>query len=79
MSQAMQAVPVSLRQGCECLQSLGGLGKHKSRLEKEKEAATAARKSSSGGSSPAVPKRLPSYMRPTSASKAMQVPKVLPT
>lgn len=52
------------------------MGKHKSRLEKEKEAAAAASKSRSGSSSPAVPKRLPSYMRPTSASKAMQVPKV---
>ena len=59
------------------LQGLGDLGKHKSRLEKEKEAAAAARKSGSGSSSP-VPKKLPSYKRPTSASKAMQVPKVDP-
>ncbi|DBA86265.1 TPA: hypothetical protein ACH3X1_005765 [Trebouxia sp. C0004] len=50
-------------------QGLGELGKHKSRLEKEKEAAAAARKAAGG--SPALPK-LPSYMRPTSASKAMQ-------
>ena len=51
------------------MQGLGELGKHKSRLEKEKEAAAAARKASGG--SPA-PGKLPSYMRPTSASKAMQ-------
>jgi len=51
------------------MQSLGELGKHKSRLEKEKEAAAAARKAAGG--SPA-PTKLPSYMRPTSASKAMQ-------
>ncbi|DBA72696.1 TPA: hypothetical protein ACH3X2_010232 [Trebouxia sp. C0005] len=50
-------------------QGLGELGKHKSRLEKEKEAAAAARKAAGG--SPALTK-LPSYMRPTSASKAMQ-------
>ncbi len=55
------------------MQGLGELGKHKSRLEKEKEAAAAARKASGG--SPA-PIKLPSYMRPTSASKAMQ--KVIP-
>lgn len=52
-----------------CMQGLGELGKHKSRLEKEKEAAAAARKAAGG--SPA-PGKLPSYMRPTSASKAMQ-------
>ena len=52
------------------LQGLGDLGKHKSRLEKEKEAAAAARKAA-GGSSP-LSGKLPSYMRPTSASKAMQ-------
>lgn len=51
------------------MQGLGELGKHKSRLEKEKEAAAAARKAAGG--SPALTK-LPSYMRPTSASKAMQ-------
>ena len=51
------------------VQGLGELGKHKSRLEKEKEAAAAARKAAGG--SPALG-RLPSYMRPTSASKAMQ-------
>ncbi len=51
------------------MQGLGELGKHKSRLEKEKEAAAAARKAAGG--SPA-PTKLPSYMRPTSASKAMQ-------
>ena len=51
------------------VQGLGELGKHKSRLEKEKEAAAAARKAAGG--SPA-PGKLPSYMRPTSASKAMQ-------
>ena len=51
------------------MQGLGELGKHKSRLEKEKEAAAAARKAAGG--SPA-PNKLPSYMRPTSASKAMQ-------
>ncbi len=54
---------------CEQVQGLGELGKHKSRLEKEKEAAAAARKAAGG--SPA-PTKLPSYMRPTSASKAMQ-------
>ena len=51
------------------VQGLGELGKHKSQLEKEKEAAAAARKTAGG--SPALG-RLPSYMRPTSASKAMQ-------
>ena len=51
------------------MQGLGEPGKHKSRLEKEKEAAAAARKAAGG--SPA-PGKLPSYMRPTSASKAMQ-------
>ena len=53
-----------------CLQGLGELGKHKSRLEKEKEAAAAARRAT--GASPPVSGKLPSYMRPTSASKAMQ-------
>lgn len=51
-------------------QGLGELGKHKSRLEKEKEAAAAARRAT--GTSPPVSGKLPSYMRPTSASKAMQ-------
>lgn len=51
-------------------QGLGELGKHKSRLEKEKDAAAAARRAA--GSSPPVSGKLPSYMRPTSASKAMQ-------
>ena len=51
-------------------QGLGELGKHKSRLEKEKEAAAAVRKAT--GASPPVGGKLPSYMRPTSASKAMQ-------
>ena len=52
------------------IQGLGDFGRHKSRLEKEKEAAIAARKVA--GSSPPVTGKLPSYMRPTSASKAMQ-------
>ena len=46
------------------------MGTHKSRLEKEKEAAAAARRAT--GASPPVSGKLPSYMRPTSASKAMQ-------
>ena len=48
---------------------------HMSRLEKE--CAAAAAKKAAGVSSPAVESRLPSYMRQTAASAAMQ--KVRPT
>ena len=56
-------------------QGLGDMKTHMSRLEKERAAATA--KKAAGVSSPAVESRLPSYMRQTAASAAMQ--KVRPT
>ena len=51
-------------------QGLGDMKTHMSRLEKER-AAAAARKAA-GISSPAVESRLPSYMRQTAASAAVQ-------
>ena len=53
-----------------CQQGLGDMKSHMSRLEKVR-AAVAARKAA-GVSSPAVDSRLPSYMRQTAASAAMQ-------
>ena len=53
-----------------CQQGLGDMKAHMSRLEKDR-AAVAARKAA-GVSSPAVDSRLPSYMRQTAASAAMQ-------
>ena len=53
-----------------CQQGLGDMKAHMSRLEKDR-AAVAARKAT-GVSSPAVDSRLPSYMRQTAASAAMQ-------
>ena len=51
-------------------QGLGDMKTHVGRLEKER-AAAAARKAA-GAASPAVESRLPSYMRQTAASAAMQ-------
>ncbi|CAL5229737.1 g13117 [Coccomyxa viridis] len=51
-------------------QGLGDMKTHMSRLEKDR--ATAAAKKAAGISSPAVESRLPSYMRQTAASVAMQ-------
>ena len=52
------------------MQGLGDMKTHMSRLEKDR--AAAAAKKAAGISSPAVESRLPSYMRQTAASVAMQ-------
>ena len=59
-----------------CQQGLGDMKAHMSRLEKDR-AAVAAKKAA-GVSSPAVDSRLPSYMRQTAASAAMQKVSLLP-
>lgn len=53
-----------------CEQGLGNMKTHMSRLEKDR--AAAAAKKAAGVASPAVESRVPSYMRQTAASVAMQ-------
>jgi len=53
-----------------CEQGLGDMKTHMSRLEKDRAAAVA--KKAAGVASPAVESRMPSYMRQTAASVAMQ-------